>query len=211
MFMAIIASPVLATEDCPLRPGQIEGKTFKWEHKGFLIYAGAGILEQVEKGGNKLLKRCTMTPRTFNPKIIYNRNWYLYECGEYKLVQIDTYIRCEEAMRETRDSLGSNSYGRSLSQILSNYACSINPIVSSSTWFFRDKKGIDFPLIKNDNLLSSFKRSHLFCEKNVKWQARDELYEIGGVTSNKNGKYIVLIRKADAYEFTLIPEKIPSL
>jgi len=211
LLLAALASPALAKEDCPLQPGQREYITFRWESSGHVIHAGVGILDQVEKQGNLNLSECTITPRTSNPKILGNRNWYLYKCGNHQLVRLETYIRCEESMNQVHNRLAGNAFGQSLNQAVSSFVCSMNPVVPNVSWFFRDTKGIDFPLSENDRLLGSFKKDNLRCSTNNKLEASSKVYEVGGVNSRSDSKYIVVIQRTDIYRFIHIPERVPSL
>lgn len=211
LLLAALASPSLAKEDCPMQPGQIEYKNFRWESVGYVISAGVGVLDQVEKQGLNL-SECTIEPRTTNPKILRNRNWYLYKCGNHQLVKLETYIRCEENLSLIGGvNLFGNSWGQSLNQAVNNFVCSMNPVVAYDSWFFRDKKGIDFPLSENDKLLGWVKKNGLHCSTNKRLETSRKVYEVGGVNSRSDSKYIVIIQKTDIYRFVPIPERVPTL
>lgn len=210
-FLAALASPALAQEkDCPLQPWQTE-RTVKWESNGQAIQAGAGILDQIESRRKLPLNACTITPRTFNPHTIGNRNWYLYKCGDYQLVRLDIYETCEANVNREYAWPSFGPGDDRLAKSLSLAFCSIAPIAIDENWYFRDKKGSDFPLIEDNTLLSTFPRKDLFCDKNSKAVAKNKVYKIVGITSANPGKYVVLIRTIDIYQLKPIPEKVPSL
>lgn len=200
-----------AKEDCPAGPEQIEGKTFKWEVRRYAVAAMAGTADKPEEEKRRNMKECTMTPRTYNPRTLYNRNWYLYKCGDIQLVRVETYITCQEENDRILESLRGNRLGQRLSQIVGDYGCSINPVVASDSWLLRDKRGTDFPLYKNENIIGPLKTENLVCIENGKWELRDTTYEVGGITSKEDRKYYVIIRNGTLYTPVAIPEIVPSL
>lgn len=211
LLLATMAGAALAKE-CPVPPGHIEGKTFNWEPRRYLTYAAAGAVDQAgAKDPSSFFSQCTITPRTSNPRTLYNRNWYLYKCGEHSLVRVETYITCQESNNEIHESLRGNAYGQRLFQIVGDFACASVPFVARDSWMLRDKKGVDFPLRENEKLLGPWEKDQLLCYKNIKSEVADKVYEVSGITSTSARRYYVVIRRVKEFIPILVPERVPSM
>lgn len=212
-FAAAFADPALAQiNDCPLPPGRTKNNT-EWVGSGRVIQAGVSMLEQIERNQELKLNTCTITPRTFNSKAIGNRNWFLYNCGRYQFVQLDSYISCQESVINLHNSLAGDSLAQSLSRAVGGYICSTDPVHTKTSLFFRDTKGIDFPLYEDKELSKSLSlnQNQLTCKQNNKTTAYDSIYEVVGIISGNAKRYVAVFRTINMYNLRPIAERVPSL